>query len=76
MKTELEKLAERAWADFVNCQDDKYFGHRTARAKQLAVLHRFAKQVLQSQRASMEGEIARQGEAGAVRARAAMETKE
>jgi hypothetical protein len=41
-----ERLVEKAWADFVNCQDDRYFGNRTKREKQLSVLHRFAADVL------------------------------
>jgi hypothetical protein len=35
-----EARIKQAWANFVNCQDDMYFGNRTKMEKQLAVLRR------------------------------------
>lgn len=37
-----EAMIKQAWADFVNCQDDQYFGHKTEMEKQFTVLRKFA----------------------------------
>jgi hypothetical protein len=39
-----EEQVEKAWADFVNCEIDCYFGNRTKMQKQLDVLRAFAEQ--------------------------------
>ena len=36
------EVIEQVWAEFVNCEDDRYFGNRTKREKQIAILQRFA----------------------------------
>jgi hypothetical protein len=36
-----EDLVRKAWADFVNCQDDRYFGNRSKMDRQLDVLRKF-----------------------------------
>ena len=42
---EMVELVERTWAAFVNADDDRYFGNRTQREKQLAALHRLVEKV-------------------------------
>ena len=37
-----EAMIKQAWADFVNCRDDQYFGNRTKMKKQFTVLRKFA----------------------------------
>lgn len=40
MSGDMDAAYRAAWAEFVNCQDDRYFGNHTKMAKQLEVLRK------------------------------------